>query len=122
MKCAGDAICGIAAIPDFASDAPIRIGGLEDDAGFLQVSDVFATKASKIAQDWVHALSLVKATEICVVFGESIAFLVAEIRTILIAAENAVADVPDVFECFAANFDAFGARVVVKIDDAGGNV
>lgn len=67
-------------------------------------------------------MSLVKATEICVVFGESIAFLVAEIRTILIAAENAVADAPDVFEYFAANFDAFGARVVVKVDDAGGNV
>ena len=67
-------------------------------------------------------MSLVKATEICVVFGESIAFLVAEIRTILIAAENAVADVPDVFERFAADFDAFGARVVVKVDDAGGNV
>ena len=88
----------------------------------MQISDVFATKASKIAQDWVHALRLVKATEICVVFGESIAFLVAEIRTILIAAENAVADVLDVFECFAANFDGLGARVVVKVDDAGGNV
>lgn len=119
-----DAICGIAARPNFVRNACVRMSGHEINASHFEIVDVFATKAGKITEDGIHLLDFAEATEVCVVFSECITISVLLAKSTLHTAKNAIADIPNILEgntvYLVVGVVDVVKGVVAEIEDAGG--